>query len=81
MCSKGFKAISWILVLLPFITGIFTYFFVKDVMREGASGFNAVVTNQIGGNAGVCGPACKGNKVKNICLQGCRSNDICRQKC
>ena len=35
MCSKGFKAISWILVLLPFITGIFTYFFVKDVMREG----------------------------------------------
>ena len=35
LCSKGFTAISWILVLLPFITGIFTYFFVKDVMREG----------------------------------------------
>ena len=35
MCSKGFKAISWRLVLLPFITGIFTYFFVKDVVKEG----------------------------------------------
>ena len=34
LCSKGFKAISWILVLLPFIMGFFTYFVVKDVMRE-----------------------------------------------
>jgi len=36
LCSKGFKAISWILVLLPFIMMFFTYFFIKDVMREGA---------------------------------------------
>jgi hypothetical protein len=35
LCSKGYKAISWILVLLPFIMGFFTYFVVKDVLREG----------------------------------------------
>jgi hypothetical protein len=37
LCSKGFKAISWILVLLPFIMGFFTYFLIKDVVviREG----------------------------------------------
>ena len=35
MCSKGFKAVSWILVLLPFIMVLFTYFFVKDVVKEG----------------------------------------------
>jgi len=36
LCSKGFKAISWILVLLPFIMMFFTYFFIKDVVSEGA---------------------------------------------
>ena len=35
LCSKGFKSISWILVLLPFIMDLFTYFFVKDVVKEG----------------------------------------------
>jgi len=35
LCSKGFKTISWILVLLPFIMMFFTYFFIKDVVREG----------------------------------------------
>ena len=35
LCSKGFKSISWILVLLPFITMFFGYFFIKDVVREG----------------------------------------------
>ena len=37
LCSKGFKAISWILVLLPFIMVLFTYFLTKDVVnvREG----------------------------------------------
>ena len=36
LCSKGFKAISWILVLLPFIMMLFTYFFIKDVViKEG----------------------------------------------
>jgi hypothetical protein len=34
LCSKGFSAISWILVLLPFIMVLFTYFFVKDVAKE-----------------------------------------------
>ena len=41
LCSKGFKAISWILVLLPFIMALFTYFLTKDVVvREGYSGCN-----------------------------------------
>jgi hypothetical protein len=36
LCSKGFKAISWILVLLPYIMMLFTYFFIKDVViKEG----------------------------------------------
>ena len=69
LCSKGFKAISWILVLLPFITGIFTYFFVKDVVvKEGLFGLSGVA-NPIGGSAGVCGPACEANKAKNACKQ------------
>jgi hypothetical protein len=39
LCSKGFKAISWILVLLPFIMTFFTYFFIKDISRkEGMDG-------------------------------------------
>jgi hypothetical protein len=38
LCSKGFKAISWILVLLPFIMMFFTYFLIKDVVREGGPG-------------------------------------------
>ena len=33
LCSKGLKAISWILVLLPFIMVLFTYFFIKDVVK------------------------------------------------
>jgi hypothetical protein len=36
LCSKGFKAISWILVLLPFIMALFAYFFIRDVaVKEG----------------------------------------------
>ena len=36
LCSKGFKAISWILVLLPFIMILSTYFLIKDVaVKEG----------------------------------------------
>ena len=45
LCSKGFKAISWILVLLPFIMSFFTYFFIKDVARkEGMVGGDPIVT-------------------------------------
>ena len=34
LCSKGFKAISWILVLMPFILIAFMFLFVKDVARK-----------------------------------------------
>jgi len=34
LCSKGFTAISWILVLLPFIMVFFMFLFVKDVVRK-----------------------------------------------
>ena len=34
LCSKGFKAISWVLVLLPFIMVFFMFLFVKDVTRK-----------------------------------------------
>ena len=40
LCSKGFKAISWILVLLPFIMVLFTYFFIKDVVVVKEGGFS-----------------------------------------
>jgi len=32
LCSKGFKAISWILVLLPYILVAFMFLFVKDIV-------------------------------------------------
>jgi flagellar biosynthesis GTPase FlhF len=37
LCSKGFKAISWIIVLLPFVFFLFMYFLIKDVVvvKEG----------------------------------------------
>ena len=42
LCSRGLKAISWILVLFPFILFIFTFFFAKDILsnasKEGLSG-------------------------------------------
>jgi len=41
LCSKGFKAISWIIVLLPFVFFLFTYFLVKDLaVKEGLFGRN-----------------------------------------
>ena len=41
LCSKGLKAISWILVLLPYIAILFAYFFIKDVVKEGGPGVDA----------------------------------------
>jgi hypothetical protein len=37
LCSKGFKAVSWILVLFPFILVLFMFFFMKNVVvvKEG----------------------------------------------
>jgi hypothetical protein len=34
LCSKGLKAISWILVLFPFILFLFTFFFAKDILSN-----------------------------------------------
>ena len=34
LCSKGFKSISWILVLMPFILMAFMFLFVKDIARK-----------------------------------------------
>lgn len=34
LCTKGFTAISWILVLFPFILVLFMFLFVRDVARK-----------------------------------------------
>jgi hypothetical protein len=45
LCSKGFKAVSWILVLLPYILVLFTYSFIKDVIvKEGIEGQKPILT-------------------------------------
>ena len=82
MCSKGFKAISWILVLLPFITGIFTYFFVRDVViKEGNTGIAGLVAsvNTIGGNAGR-----NPMSARDTCMKGCvgkKDTKGCQGRC
>ena len=44
LCSKGFKAISWILVLLPFILVLFMFFLIKDVVvKEGIEGVKPIL--------------------------------------
>ena len=60
LCSKGFKAISWILVLLPFIMILSTYFLIKDVaVKEGANfaSVGAGAAKPIGGNPGIMKPS------------------------
>jgi len=55
LCSKGFKAISWILVLLPFIMILFTYFLIKDVVvvKEGLfPSIGQITSNMPGANGG-----------------------------
>lgn len=36
LCRKGLEAISWLLVLLPFILFAFTFLFVKDAKLNGS---------------------------------------------
>ena len=80
LCSKGFKAISWILVLLPFIMALITYFFIKDVVvKEGLFPSIGAVTNTIGGSAGVCGPACQANKAKTQKCNACKGATKCEK--
>lgn len=63
LCSKGFKAISWILVLLPFIMMLFTYFLIKDVaVKEGLLPSIARAT---------CISGCKSKKNSKACEEGC----------
>ena len=67
LCSKGFKAISWILVLLPFIMMLFTYFLIKDVaVKEGFTLPTGAVKPAPGaGGAGICNATCEANKAAN----------------
>ena len=71
LCSKGFKAISWILVLLPFIMILFTYFLIKDVVvvKEGATGLagliGAIKPAPGSGGSGICDATCEANKAAN----------------
>ena len=65
LCSKGFKAISWILVLLPFIMALFTYFFIKDVAEQ--EGFTKKIINDT--NAAVADAQERENR-KKLC-NGC----------
>lgn len=69
LCSKGFKAISWILVLLPFIFFLFTYFLIKDVaVKEGITigGKGGIIKPKPGaGGSGICDATCQANKKAN----------------
>ena len=45
LCSKGFKAVSWLLVLLPYILVFFMFFLIKDVVvKEGIEGQKPILT-------------------------------------
>jgi hypothetical protein len=92
LCSKGFKAISWILVLLPFIMMLFTYFLIKDVaVKEGATGLAGLVASikpaPGAGGAGICNATCQANKAANAratCISGCKSkknSKACEEAC
>ena len=80
LCSKGFKAISWIIVLIPFVFFLFTYFLVKDVaVKEGFPWSSKKPTipsskpaaGGIGGIAGAVKPIGGGG---GVCDQTCQAN-------
>ena len=75
LCSKGFKAISWILVLLPFIMILFTYFLIKDVAVK--EGITLPIKNMPGANGGgiqQLTPAQKAAAARATCISGCKSD-------
>jgi hypothetical protein len=77
LCSKGFKAISWILVLLPFILVLFMFLFIKDVARKEGFSISPGLTHLTGGGASVCGPACKQDEINNkneACMASCEGD-------
>ena len=47
LCSKGLKAISWILVLLPFILFFFTFFFAMDIVSNAAHAEGFCTTDDV----------------------------------
>ena len=51
LCSKGFTAISWILVLLPFILVLFMFLFIKDLRAVFYLEGDTVYTVDIGTHA------------------------------
>ncbi len=67
LCSKGFKAISWIIVLLPFVFFLFMYFLIKDVVvvKEGLIDCSSASTlAKFGYNTGACFAAANSEKAQ-----------------
>jgi hypothetical protein len=87
LCSKGFKAISWILVLLPFIMALFTYFFIRDVaVKEGVDPENLLdpkkpldPEKKTPDLKGI--PNCRNACMSDPAMKGPGKNGRCETKC